>query len=147
MRFWESSAVVPLLVAERDSDATLALLERDPGMVVWWGTTIECVSAIARREREGALKGRAASAAIARLDAVAASWEEVVPTEPLRSAARRLLRVHALRAADALQLAAAIVAAEHEPRSLEFACLDERLNAAANREGFRVVLGEHTAHD
>jgi predicted nucleic acid-binding protein len=53
--------------------------------------------------------------------------------------ALRLLRVHALRAADSLQLAAAIVAAEHEPSALEFVSLDERLNEAASREGFRIL--------
>jgi predicted nucleic acid-binding protein len=50
-----------------------------------------------------------------------------------------LLRVHPLRAADALQLAAAIIAADSEPRSLAFVTLDDRLARAAEREGFPVV--------
>jgi hypothetical protein len=44
-----------------------------------------------------------------------------------------------LRAADALQLAGAVIAAEHEPRSMDFVCLDDRLAEAASREGFRLV--------
>ena len=53
------------------------------------------------------------------------------PTPALRDTAIRLLRVHALRAGDALQLAAAIIASEHHPVSLEFVCLDDRLCIAA----------------
>jgi predicted nucleic acid-binding protein len=52
----------------------------------------------------------------------------------------RFLRVHPLRAADALQLAAAFTAAERRPSSLAFVCMDEKLLAAAKREGFNAVL-------
>ncbi len=61
-----------------------------------------------------------------------------MPSDAVRSTAQRLLRVHPLRAADSLQLAAAIIAAEHEPGTLEFVSLNARLNEAASREGFRV---------
>jgi uncharacterized protein len=70
---------------------------------------------------------------------LATGLSEVIPSNQVRTMARRLLRLHTLRAAHALQLAAAAIAAEHEPRSLEFVCLDDRLRAAASREGFRVV--------
>jgi predicted nucleic acid-binding protein len=133
--------VVPLLLAEPQRARLLDELERDPVMLVWWGTPVECVSALARREREGALSLADASAAVARLRTVAASWEEVLPSEAVRSAAQRLLRVHALRAADSLQLAAALVAAERDPGSLPLVSLDERLNEAALREGFLIVPG------
>ena len=73
-----------------------------------------------------------------------ATWQEVQPTEPLRDGARPLLRVHDLRAADALQLAAGLAAAEGRPATLAFVCLDERLGAAAEREGFAVLgAGAH----
>ena len=67
------------------------------------------------------------------------SWQEVLPTDAVRSTAQRLLRVHALRVADSLQLAAAVVAAEHDPVSLPLVSLDERLCDAAAREGFAIV--------
>ena len=38
---------------------------------------------------------------------LSSGWHEVVPSSRVRSAAERLLRVHPLRAADSLQLAAA----------------------------------------
>jgi predicted nucleic acid-binding protein len=139
VKFWDASAIVPLLLAEPERDTLLDRLERDPEMLVWWGTPVECASAIARREREAMLDLTEATGAFDRLRALASAWHEVVPSEAVRTTAQRLLRVHPLRAADSLQLAAAIVAAEGEAASLEFLCLDERLNAAATREGFPVL--------
>ena len=107
-------------------------------MLVWWGTPIECTSAIARRERDDALTVADASICIDRLRALASAWHEILPEEPVRGLALRLLRVHPLRTADSLQLAAAIIASEHQPATLEFVSLDTRLNDAASREGFPV---------
>jgi predicted nucleic acid-binding protein len=108
-------------------------------MLVWWGTPVECTSAVARREREGALSAADAARALDRLRSMAEEWQEVLPTDTVRATAQRLLRVHSLRAADALQLAAAILGAEREPASLELVCLDDRFAEAAHREGFPVV--------
>jgi len=138
LRFWDSSAIIPLTVTEAGTDAVRAIAEEDPVMCVWWATEVECVSTLARLEREGALTDTATTVALERLDLLAESWNEVQPVVAVRGAARRLLRVHTLRAGDALQLAAAAVAAEGQPASLEIVTLDERLAAAARREGFTV---------
>jgi uncharacterized protein len=138
LRFWDSSAIIPLTVTEASTEAVRAIAEEDPVMCVWWGTEVECVSALARLDREGALTEGATTAALERLDLLAEGWNEVQPVAAVRSTARRLLRVHPLRAADALQLAAAVVAAEGQPASLGIVTLDERLAAAARREGFTV---------
>jgi uncharacterized protein len=135
LRFWDSSAIIPLTAAEASTEAMQAIAEEDPIMYVWWGTEIECVSALAMLEREGALTDRATTAAVERLDLLAEAWNAVTA---LRGVARRLLRVHTLRAADALQLAAAAVASEGLPSSLDIVTLDERLAIAARREGFTV---------
>lgn len=142
MRFWDSSAIVPLIVADASTDGVQAIAAEDPAMCVWWGTEIECVSAVARLEREDALADAAMTAALERLDSLAEAWNEVQPVAAVRGTARRLLRVHPLRAADALQLAAAVVAAEGVPASLDLVTLDERLAAAARREGFVVHENE-----
>ena len=139
MRFWDSSAVVPLLVAQPQSPAADATADSDPNMVVWWATEVECVSAIARREREGAIDWRQSALALESLADFVAAWQVIDPTTRLRELACRLLRVHPLRTGDALQLAAAIVAADGDPRSLPFVTLDDRLAQAAEREGFPVV--------
>ena len=136
MRFWDSSALVPLFAAEPGTRAVQALYTRDPEVVVWWGTLVECASAVARLERDGALVPADAAKSFARLDALAPSWMQIDPSDEIREAARRFLRVHPLRAADALQLAAALVAAERRPPTLAFVTLDDRLREAAAKEGF-----------
>jgi len=59
--------------------------------------------------------------------------------DAVKRLAERLLETHPLRAADALQIGAALVAAESEPETLEFVTLDRRQAEAAEREGFRVM--------
>lgn len=139
MRFWDSSALVPLLVQEPSSGTVLRMYEDDPELIVWWATSVECVSALARLEREGSLASGGMAGAFERLDAIAAAWREVLPVADVRRTATRLLRVHPLRAADALQLAAALVASELHPETLPLVTLDVPLAAAAEREGFRVL--------
>jgi predicted nucleic acid-binding protein len=139
VRFWDASAIVPLLVEEAATEHVLALAASDAEMLVWWGTPVECISALSRREREDALGAAVVVEAAERLRSLAEGWQEVLPADVVRTTAQRLLRVHPLRAADALQLAASIVAAENDPASLVFVCLDERLCEAAAREGFRLA--------
>jgi predicted nucleic acid-binding protein len=138
VRFWDSSAIVGLLVEEAHSPALFAAYEHDPEVLVWWATEVECTSALARLERGGILSGVGLGEALDRLAALARSWREIQPISQVRETAIRLLRVHPLRAADALQLAAAIAAAEGRPASLGFVTLDDRLGLAADREGFVV---------
>ncbi|HEX5044111.1 MAG TPA: type II toxin-antitoxin system VapC family toxin [Candidatus Polarisedimenticolaceae bacterium] len=140
MRFWDASALVALLVDEPGTGKLLELYREDPAVLAWWGSLVECASAVARLEREGELEGGAVAQAFERLAAMSAAWHEIQPTDELREAAVRFLRVHPLRAADALQLAAAFTAAERRPSSLAFVCMDEKLLAAAQREGFTIAL-------
>jgi predicted nucleic acid-binding protein len=139
MIFWDSSALVALLVIEADSDPRLQLLRTDGEIAVWWGTPVECESAIQRRLRDGALSRPDARLARDRLADLASCWHEVSPVVGVRALSLRLLRTHPLRAADALQLAAALTLAEAGLHGLPFACSDTRLSAAADAEGLQVV--------
>jgi predicted nucleic acid-binding protein len=138
MRFWDASAITPLLVQEPSSSLADDLL-RDEAMVVWWGTRIECASAIRRRERDGGFEPAAAREAIGLLDLLSQAWSEVAPSEVVRASAERALAVHPLRAADALQLAAALTWRREPTRRADFVCLDDRLREAASREGLLVM--------
>jgi uncharacterized protein len=138
MRFWDSSALVPLLVSEPDTVRRAAALRSDPVQAVWWGTQIECESALQRRLREGVLDATAIRQARTRLTALAVAWSEVPPTAAVRTLAIRLLRTHALRAADAQQLAAALVLAQAGLPDLDFLTADTRLADAAEIEGLTV---------
>jgi uncharacterized protein len=139
VKFWDASAIVPLLVNETWSRRLQSLAADESAMLVWWGSEVECVSALARRERDGALEGRTMATALRRLRQLADAWDEIDPSDAIRETAERFLRVHPLRAADALQLAAAFAAAEQRPASLEIVTLDDRLADAARKEGFAVV--------
>jgi len=139
VRFWDSSAIVPLLVLEESSGRLQILASSDPVMLVWWGSAVECASALARREREGLLEEQTAIIAFDRLQRLASDWHEVDPSDAIRETAARFVRVHPLRAADALQLAAAYLAAEQRPASLTMVTLDERLAGVARKEGFSVL--------
>lgn len=139
MRYWDSSALVPLLVDEPTSAVMRTTLVDDPHVVAWWATVVECVSAVGRRERLESAVARKIDTALATLASLASEWTEIPPTDALRDDARRLVRVHDLRAADAFQLAAARVAADGDPGTLPFVTLDDRLALAASREGFPVL--------
>lgn len=138
MRYWDASALVPLVVAESSSDG-LRRLARDGDIVTWCLSPVEIRSAIERRAREGALGAGARQAVLDTLGELSGVWTEITAVAPVRERAYRLLAVHPLRAADAAQLAAALVAAGDRPAGHEFVCTDERLAAAASREGYRLA--------
>lgn len=140
MIFWDTSAVVPLLVDEASSPVVRPLLRADADAVVWWALPVECLSAIARRERAGDLTPIEGDQARAVLGALSATWTEVAASEGVRSHAARVLGRHPLRASDALALGAALLWSQGAPEQCRFASLDERLATAARREGFRLAL-------
>jgi len=139
VRFWDTSAIVPVCVAEPASAKVRRLVEEDPSIVVWWATRVECLSALARRRREGRLAAPAEAQARQVLLALAGVWSEIVPSERLRQRTERLLSLHALRASEAFQLAAALLWSRGETTGEAFVSFDERLREAAGREGFRIL--------
>jgi len=134
MKFWDASALVPLVVDQPESARVKTVLEEDRTLVVWWGSVVECWSAFARLRREKVFSVDDEDAARELLHTLQESWIEILPSEDVRAHAGRLLRLHAVRSADALQLAAALVWAG-DPPSGEFVTFDERLQEAARMEG------------
>jgi uncharacterized protein len=139
VKFWDSSAIIPLCLKEPASETIRTLAKSDEDIIVWWGTKVECLSALSRRRREGSISADAERRARNALKAIASAWSEVQPTEIVRQRSERLLMVHPLRAADSLQLAAALVWSEDRPQGLEFTSLDKNLCEAAFKEGFTVI--------
>lgn len=127
-----------LLVEEPTTNERRRLIQEDPVIVTWWGSWIECESALNRLRREQHIESAGIELAHEQLDRLRSSWLEVEPLERVRRRAVRLLRLHRLRAADALQLAAALTAASEDPSTLELVSSDERLSQAARTEGFFV---------
>ena len=137
--FWDASALVPLCVFEATSRQAQSHLRRFLP-VVWWGSPIEIHSAIARLHRRGSLKDVEKQGAISRLDLLGRGWREIVPSDHVRDMARRLLDTHELRAADSLQLAAALTWCQQRPSKRDFICADQRLAKAAAVTGFSVTV-------
>jgi predicted nucleic acid-binding protein len=100
---------------------------------------VEIVSAIHRRWRKEPTAQRQVDAALRELARTSIDWFEVIDVRSARVRAEHILKIHALRAADALQLGAALIAADGEPARLPFVTLDRRLASAAEREGFPVT--------
>lgn len=138
MRFWDTSALIPLVVAERGTALAERLLRDDPAVVVWTLTRVELLSALARRRREEPAAARRLLAAKREILAAWPRWSEVTAVEVVRRHAERVVDTHVIRAADALQIGAALVAAGDDPAELEFVTFDRPQAAAAEREGFRV---------
>ena len=140
--FWDSSALVPLLLPEASSSALTRRLHGDPAPAVWWASPVECRSALHRRHREGLVSDKTLRGATSRLDALIESVDTVPPTDMVRARAARLLASHPLSAADALQLAAALSWCEEATAGEAFVSLDRRLCEAARREGFVALPAE-----
>ena len=135
--------MVPLCVQEPTSTVVREILVEDASMVVWWGTRTECVSALMRLTREGRTTRADERAARHLLRSLASAWMEMQPNDALRDTAERLLAVHRLRAADALQLAAALSWCDQTPAGQDFVTFDQRLREASFREGFTVLPDPH----
>lgn len=139
MRFWDSSALLPLVLDQDATPAVRDLLRSDAGVALWLLSDVEMRSGIARLLREGAMTFATATAASTDLEALWRGAHVVAAVEAVKVRAIRALGVHALRAADALQLGAALAFAEDDPRGVDLVTLDARLAGAARREGFRVL--------
>lgn len=139
MRFWDTSALIPVFVFERETARVRSWFDEDPVIVVWTLTRVELRSAFARRRREDASSAALMQAAQQEVFRRWESWTEITGVETVRGHAERLVERYPLRAGDALQLGAALVAAGGDPGSLEFVSLDDRQVEAARSEGLRAL--------
>jgi predicted nucleic acid-binding protein len=136
--FWDASALVPLCVNEVTSRQAQAELRRVLP-VVWWASGVEVHSAVARLHRLSKLKDLEKKGALARLNVLSRAWREILPSDPLRELATQLLDTYEFRAADSLQLAAALSWCQGRPARRIFVCADQRLSKTAAAVGFSVV--------
>ena len=139
MKFWDSSALMALVIFEHGTLRVASLLPSDSGMALWWTTPVECYGALARAKRSGRIAASNVRASEGMLRSLLAHSLQIEPWEKVRDLAVQLAGKHPLRAADALQLAAALFWCGGDTRGESFACLDDRLRGAAALEGFRVL--------
>ncbi|MGH7549959.1 MAG: type II toxin-antitoxin system VapC family toxin [Gemmatimonadota bacterium] len=134
MIFWDASALVPLFILQPNSDKLERALRQRSPVGIWWGSVVECWSAFARLRREGILRPDEEAQARERLKEFQRRSDEIAPSEEIRRLSGTLLLRHPLRAADSLQLAAALIYSG-TPASGDFFSLDVRLKEAARLEG------------
>ena len=139
MKFWDSSAIVPLVFSERTTPEVLQWYRDDSHILVWALTSTEVVSALYRRFREGSVTAGELSDSCQLLHDLREDWNEVEALELVKQRAERLLRVHPLRAADSLQLGAALLATQEQPEGIGFVSYNQNLTTAAYKEGFTVL--------
>ena len=136
--FWDTSAIVPLCCFQKTSVNARHLDRTFKQRIVWWATSVEATGALQRVVREESLSSKNAAQYYLRLEQLRNHWIEVEPTNEVRDQAERLLRMHKLRADDALQLAAALSWCNNMPRNRAFIAGDGNLLHAAQIEGFSV---------
>ncbi len=139
MKFWDASALIPLCIDEEQTQTVRDIAKKDGALAVWWGSMVEAYSAFARLRRDKILISENEGQALAVLSELTDVWSEIEPSDDIREITRRLLQNYPLRAADSLQLAAALVWCDKTPKGHHFVCLDTRLREAALKEGFLVL--------
>lgn len=141
MNFWDTSGLLPIFVEEKTSKTLRSLFEdrTEEGIVIWTLTPVEFLSSICRLDRMRQMTGEQARAVISRFNEIRDTFNVVRDVETVKDQAERLLRIHSLKAADALQLAAALVSCDNNPRTCSFVSVDDKLAEAAFKEGFQIL--------
>jgi predicted nucleic acid-binding protein len=139
MRYWDSSALIALAIDEKATKSVRDLSREDPELLVWILSEVEISSALWRRRRSNELTEAVRAEAQRQMDVTISNAVVVADVPAVVRRAGRLLATHTLRAADAMQLAAALLACEDDPARLPLVTIDDRLAEAATREGFTVV--------
>lgn len=135
LAFWDTSALVPLCAHQGITPRVVALY-RNYGVVVWWATPVEIASALRRLVRMKQLVPDDWATSRRLAGDLAESWRVVQPSNFLRAGAAQLVDRYDLKAADALQLAAALEWCENIPQDRVFLATDSRLREAAVLSGF-----------
>jgi predicted nucleic acid-binding protein len=136
--FWDSSALVPLCLDQSSAGNAKNFIEKYE-LIVWWAAPVEVHSAFARLRRMKQISEEELAEAYRRLDVLRTDWREIGPSFALRELAEEFPHRYELRAADALQLAAALTWAMHRPQGRPFLSGDQRLLEAARQLGFKTI--------
>ncbi len=138
--FWDSSAIIPLIIKEDRTDQSIALFKKTKKMLVWEFTQTECFSAICKKEKNGDLSDLFLKEALHSMLQLSGLWNEISPLSALtKSLAKRIISAYGLKTLDSLQLATALVACQEDTKRLTFITYDKGLAKAALKEGFYVI--------
>jgi predicted nucleic acid-binding protein len=133
--FWDASALVPLCIRQSITPSAIAFY-KSYEVAVWWATPVEIASALARLVRMRQLDSGQWTRAHKLAKELADVWSTIQPSDALRAKATKLVDHFDLRAADSLQMAAALEWCEDIPEGRVFLTADQRLREAAMLSGF-----------
>jgi predicted nucleic acid-binding protein len=133
--FWDASVLVTLCADQTPTPLALSF-EGKYRIAVWWATHVEIASALAQLLRQQKITAAEYAHAKQQAEQLANIWRVVAPSPRIAFQARVLLEWYTLRAADALQLAAALEWCEGQPNGKVFLTFDKRLGEAAGLAGF-----------
>ena len=139
MRFWDSSALLAVILAEPQAPLLATLFREEDRGLMWMLSPVEVRSGLCRAHRERKLDAEGKARVWEHFIRLRGSLAEVGQVAQVRDIAEQLLEVHPLQAGDALQLAAAFLAERDREERLGFVTLDRRLAEAASQEGFEVL--------
>jgi uncharacterized protein len=137
--FFDASAVVPLCLAQTSSPMARRHYRTFSRQVVAPTTLIEVASAVYRAVRLGLLAPTGVKRAMERLGQLDKRWTEIELTVGSRNLGVEMIAHYDLRAADAIQLASALIWCKEQPRNRPFVCFDHSLSAAASAAGFDII--------
>ncbi len=138
--FWDTSAALPLCCSQIFTTQSKKWQRKYPKIVVWWGTSVEINSGLARLKRDGELTDKEVVKALRLWEKIYKSSRIVEPVERVVVIANTLPESYELRALDSFQLAAALVWCQEKPRRRPFVTADERLARAVEKAGFNEIL-------
>jgi predicted nucleic acid-binding protein len=138
--FWDTSALLPLCCSRAFTAQSKKWQRKYPKIVVWWGTSVEINSGLARLKREGDLTETDVVKALNLWGKIRKISRIVQPVERVVEIASTLHENYELRALDSFQLAAAIVWCQEKPSHRPFVTADKRLAIAAEKAGFTEIL-------
>jgi predicted nucleic acid-binding protein len=138
--FWDTSAILPLCCSQIFTTQSKKWMRKYPKIVIWWGTSVEINSGLARLKQGGHLTEKEVVKSLKLWEKLRKSARIVSPVERVLELANDLPDAYGLRALDSFQLAAALVWCQEKPRRRPFITADERLAKAAEKAGFTEIL-------
>lgn len=136
--FWDSSALIPLCI-DQPATPVAKKFSHEYEPVIWWATPVEIRSSFARLWRMKEINESGLVTAHRCLVELESEWREIDPSPSLRDLAEEFPNRYGLRAADALQLAAASIWTMRRPANRPFLSGDHKLLEAARNMGFQAI--------
>jgi predicted nucleic acid-binding protein len=138
--FWDTSAILPLCCSQIFTTQSRKFYRKYPKTVVWWGTSVEINSGLARLKRNGHLSKKEVIKSLQIWEKFRKNSRIVQPIEKIVLLADSLPEQYELRAMDSFQMAAALVWCQEKPRHRPFITADERLAKAVEKAGFAPIF-------